>query len=59
MVGSIMVVGVLTRCVLFHSVCDLKHVQITVQNRLIWKFMLYEFELGQDAAETTKKTFVM
>ena len=35
MVGSIVVVGVLTCCALLHSMCDLKATQVTVQYSLI------------------------
>ena len=31
LVGSIMIVGVLSRCVLFHNVCNLKVTQINGQ----------------------------
>ena len=53
-VSSIMIVGVLTRCTLFHSICDLKVAQIiVVQCCLIQKFMLYKFELDHNATEAT------
>ena len=43
MVGSIMVVGVLTCCTLLHSLCDLKAAQLNDQHSLILELMLYEF----------------
>ena len=49
MVGSIMVVGVLTCCALFHLMCNLETTQINVLHSLIRELMLYEFVL-----ETTK-----
>ena len=45
MVDSIAVVGTLARCALFLSVFDLKDVKINEQQRLIWKLLLYGFEL--------------
>ncbi len=36
-VGSIVVVGVLTRCALLHSMCDLKAAQMNVHCGLIWE----------------------
>ena len=53
-VGTIMVVGVLTCCTLFHCVCDLKVAQINVQCCLIWEFMLSDFQLGYNAMEAMK-----
>ena len=50
-VGSIMVVGALTDCVLFHSMCDLKDTQMNVKYGLIWDFMLDKFELGHNATK--------
>ena len=46
MVGSIMVVGVLTHYALLHSVGDLKAVQMNDQHGLTQKLMLYKFELS-------------
>ena len=46
-----MVDGVLTYALL-HSMCDLKTAQMNVN--LIKEFMLYELELGHNAAEATK-----
>ena len=54
-VGSLMIHGVVTRCALFPFVCDLK----AVQRRVIQELMLYEFELGHNATEATKKRFVL
>ena len=45
MVGSIMVVGVLACCTLFHSMCDLKAMQMNLWYSLIWELLSYEFEL--------------
>ena len=46
-VGGIMVDGALTCCVLLHSEYYLKTEQNNLQRRLIWKLMLYKFELGR------------
>ena len=54
MVGSIVVVGVLTYWVLFSTVCELKAAQMNIQYCLIWEFIFYEFKLGHNAGETTK-----
>ena len=53
-VGSIVVVGVLTHWALLHCVCDLKVTQMNVQLNLIWKLMIHKFELDHNAAEATK-----
>ena len=54
-VDSIVVVGVLTHCVLLHSMCSLKATQINMQHSsLIWELMLYEFELHYNVTEATK-----
>ena len=55
-VTSIMIFGVLTHCILLHSVYDLKAIQMNVQCCLIWKLMLYEFKLSHNTAGTTKNT---
>ena len=55
MVGSIVVVGALTRCALLHCVCDLKAAQINVGYSLIRELILYEIELSNKVAEATKK----
>ena len=52
-VGSIMVVGVLTSCALLYSAGDLKAAQMNVQHSLICELTL-EFEVGHSAAQTTK-----
>ena len=49
MLGSIIVVGVLTRCALIHYVCDLKVSQMDVPSRLNQKRTLYEFKLDHKA----------
>ena len=56
-VGSIMEVGALTRCVLLHFECDLKAMQMNVQRRPIRQFMLYEFEVDHSATEATKNIY--
>ena len=53
-VGSIVEVSALTRCILLHSVCDLKVAQINVQHSLIQKLLLYELETDNYATEATK-----
>ena len=53
-VGSILIVGVLTHCALVLSMYDLKAAQVNVQHSLIWEFMLYKFTLCHKAAEATK-----
>ena len=50
-VGSIMVIGALTRCVLLLSVCGLKATPMYVQLGLIQELLLYEFEQGHNVAE--------
>ena len=57
MIGSIVIVGALTRCVLFHSVCDVKAEQTNVQHGLIWELMLQEYELDHNASEATKTIY--
>ena len=37
------------------TVCDSKAIQMNVQHSLIWKLMLYEFKLGHNAMEISKK----
>ena len=54
MVGSMVVVGALTRCALLHSVSDLKAAQMNMHRYLIREIKLYEFELGHNTTETTK-----
>ena len=56
--GGIVVVGVLIRCALLYSVCNLKAAQMNMQRSLIREFMLYEFEPGHNTAEATKNIFV-
>ena len=58
-VGSIIVVGVLTYCTLLHFESDLKDAQINLQQSLIWKLILYEFELGHNTVESTKNICCM
>ena len=57
LVGSIVVVGVLTCRALLCSICDLKALQINMQCTLIQEIQFYEFELGHNTKETTKKIF--
>ena len=49
-VGSIMVVGVLTCSALLHSKCDLKTAD---ECSLIWELMLYKIEIGPLHREST------
>ena len=58
-VGSIVIVGVLTLCALLHSFYDLKAAQMNVQCSSICKLMLYEFELSYNPPEETKKICCM
>ena len=53
-VGSIVVVGVLTHCALLHSMCDLKFTQMNMQHSLIWELMLYKYKLSHNTMEATK-----
>ena len=48
-----MVVSALTCCAWVQPVCDLKAAQMNMQRNLIEEF--YEFELGHNTAEATKK----
>ena len=41
--------NMLTLCSLLQSVFDVKAAQMNVQRRLIWEFMLYEFELKNNS----------
>ena len=52
--GSIVLVGALPHCALFHCVWDLKTTQMNMQRSLLRKLILYESELGHNIAETTK-----
>ena len=54
MVGSIVVVGALSRFSLLHSMRDLKVAQMNVQRCLIREFVLYELELESNTAEANK-----
>ena len=54
MIGSFIVVGVLTHSVLLHFTCDLKATKMNVQCSLIQELMLYKFELSCNATEVTK-----
>ena len=49
-----LVVVALTHCALLHFVCDVEAAQMNDQHSLIWKIVLYNFELGYNAAEVTK-----
>ena len=51
MVGSLVEVGTLTRCALLLYV---KTAQVNMQRGLIREFFLYEFKLGQIAAEAAQ-----
>ena len=53
-----MVVGALTLCALLHSVCDFKYAYMNKQHSLIWKLMLYEFQLANNDMEASKNIFL-
>ena len=55
MVGSIIIVGALTRSALIRTVCHKKVAQINVQRCLIRERLLYEFKLADKAVEATRK----
>ena len=55
-VGNIVVVGALTQCALLH--CHLKAAHMNIQCSLVQELMLYETELGYNAAEPSKKICV-
>ena len=57
MAGSIVVVGVLIRCALFYSVCDLKAAEMNVQRSLIPELIFYALKLGYNAMEETQNIF--
>ena len=54
-VGSIVVVGVLTHCALLHSMYDLKVIQMNVQCSLNQEIMLYVFQLDHNFKEVVQK----
>ena len=54
MVGSIVVVGAQQRCLLLHSVYNLKAVQTNRKRCLIQDLVLYEFDPGYNVAESIK-----
>ena len=56
-IGSIVAVGTLTCCALFHSMCDLKAPQMNVQQGLIWELRLYEFKLVYNTADVIKNIY--
>ena len=45
-IGGIVIAGAFTRCMFFHSVCNLKATWMNVQRSLIRKVLLYEFKLS-------------
>ena len=51
MKSSITVVDVLTHYALLHFVCDLKVTQMNMHCSLIWKLMLYDFELHHNVTK--------
>ena len=55
-VGSIVVVSILTCYALLHSMCDLKATQMNMKHSLIQEFIFYEFELDHNATEAIKNT---
>ena len=57
LLGSIVVVGTLTRCVLLHSVCNLKAAQMIVRRCWIWELKLCQFEFAIRRLKQ-QKTFV-
>ena len=50
-IGSVMVVGVLTRCALLHFVCDLKSQQINVYWSLFKELIIFKFDQDHNAAK--------
>ena len=56
-VGRITVIGVLTHCILLHSVSDLKTAQMNMQCSLIREHILYEFKKCHYAIKSTKNIF--
>ena len=54
LVGSIMVVGVLTRSALLHSMCDLKTTQMNMHHSLIQELIYYKFKIALNALEAAK-----
>ena len=54
MVGSIVVVGALTHCVLLNSMWDLKAAQMNLHFSLIWELIVYAFKLCHNAVKATK-----
>ena len=56
-VGSIMVVGALTRCTLLPLQCDLKAALMNSQRWLILVLMLYEFELGRNSTKGIQNNY--
>ena len=54
MVGSIMVGGVLTHCMLSEAMHNLKGSQMNMNHNLIQVLMPYEFKLSYNAVEGTK-----
>lgn len=56
--SSIMVFGVLTHCLLFHSICHLRPAQMNMQDSPIWELMLYEFKLSYNVVEATRNIIV-
>ena len=53
-IGSVMVIGVVTCYALLHSICNLKSTQRNIQCSQILELMLYKFELGHNFMEATK-----
>ena len=51
---GILVVGALTRCALFHTVCNLIAAQLNVQLSLTDELRLCKFELVHNVVETTR-----
>ena len=57
MVGSMAVVGMLTRCAKIHTMCGLKTTQMNFQRSLIPEHKPYDFELGQNAVKVIKDIY--
>ena len=56
-VDSIMQIDEQTHGQFFHSMCDLKAIQMNIQLSLIWEIILYKFKLGYNTQKTTKNIF--
>ena len=59
MIGSIVVVGTMTRYELLCSMCDLKAARMNIQHSLIRELRLSEIELANNAVEGIKNISCM